>query len=237
MTAYGTAAQLMLRINKKSNADDAVLTALLQAATNAIDRTTNHEIQGIDVFYPSAVASARKYVGSGMPYQWVDEFLSVSSVEIKESLTDTIYTALSATDYTTFTGGVRFPDFNTLPKTALLMTPNGNYRVFTLGKGSVRDNFPTNMSQDTSDLDSDIVITDTVRVTAVWGVTATPPQEIAEACYMLAARWWKRFESAMSDTLASGELGQLLYTQPIDPDVKFLLMNTRWYRPQVAPRF
>jgi hypothetical protein len=43
-------------------------------------------------------------------------------------------------------------------------------------------------------------------------------------------------ESAMSDTLASGELGQLLYTQPVDPDVKFLLMNTRWYRPQIARR-
>lgn len=238
MTAYGTAAELRARINKTSNADDATLTAILHAATNAVDRITNHEIAGVDVFYPDAVATARYYAGSGQRYQWIDECLSVSSVAVKTSATATAYTAWAASDYLTFTGGVRFPNFNDTPYTGLLCNPNGNYSIFTYGGlGGVERYFDWTGGLGYLAEARRAAQVPTVQVTAIWGVTTTPPAEIREACLMLAARWWKRFESAMSDTLASGEMGQLLYTQPIDPDVRMLLMNSRWYRPQVAPRY
>lgn len=233
MTAYGTAAQLRSRINKTAATDDAVLTALLAAASNAIDRVTNHDIQGIDVFYPTAPATARYYAGSGLSYQWIDECVSITSVAVKDSPTDTTYTTWAAADWQAFTGSYKAPDFNSLPYTGLLVKPLGDYTHFTSGRVGASEYY----WEPKLAYEYNANITPTVQVTALWGVTATPPNEIVEVCYMLAARWWKRFESAMSDTLASGELGQLLYTQPIDPDVKFLLMNTRWYRPQVARRF
>ena len=242
MAIYGTVPALRARINKTSNADDDTLTALLTAASNTIDRVTNHEIPGVNVFAPEITPTARVYVGSGTRYQWIDEAVSITQVAVKDSMNATTYTAWAATDWLAFTGAIRHPNFNDLPYTAIMTTVDGDYGVFTSGfLGRHGDDFAglsysSNQSPYTGDLTQLAGAAPTVQVTARWGVTLTPPQEIAEACYMLAARWWKRMESAMSDTLASGELGQLLYTQPVDPDVKFLLMNTRWYRPQIARR-
>jgi hypothetical protein len=234
MTAYATAAQLRARINKLTNTDDTVLGQLLQAASNAVDRVTNHAIEGYNVF-AATTAAARLYSGSGRRYQWIDECVAVTTVAVKDSPTASTYTAWAGTDWLAFTGGVLAPDFNTLPYTALLCEPNGDYSVFTAGQLGGCAGWDYGLDYQRVDLRSPQV--PTVQVTATWGVTATPPDEIREATIMLAARWFKRLESAMSDTLASGDMGVLLYTQPIDPDVKMLLMNTRWYRPQVARRF
>ena len=235
--AYATAAELRARINKTSAADDVVLNALLDAASYAIDRVPNHQIEGVLVFDASAIASAREYAGSGRPYQWMDECTSVTLVEVKSSVNATAYTAWAVTDWLTFTGAVRHPNCNDTPYTGLLVAPNGNYSLFSSGNYGNEDAYFDLGGLAYSDLSAPQIVQPTVRITATWGVTDTVPDIIREVCVMLAARWWKRLESAMSDTLASGELGQLLYTQPIDPDVKFLLMNTRYYRPQVARRY
>ena len=239
MAAYATPAQLRAQINKTSNADDVVLALILQAASNVIDRVTNHHIEGVDAF-DAGVASARVYAGSGRRFQWIDECVSVTSVSVKTSVTEATYTAWLATDWLAFTGGVQRPNYNDTPYTGLMCAPNGDYAVFTSGSygGGLCDLWDSvTPAAHLSDTISRAVALPTVQVTASWGVTATPPNEISEAAIMIAARWWKRLESAMSDTLASGELGQLLYTQPVDPDIKFILMNSRWYRPQVARRY
>jgi len=239
MAAYATAAQLRAQINKTSAADDAVLTLILQAASNVIDRVTNHHIDGVSAF-DAGIASARVYNGSGRRYQWIDECVSISSVAVKDSVTDTTYTAWLASDWLAFTGGAQRPNYNDKPYTGLMCAPNGNYSVFTSGAygGGWCDLWENvTPAAHLSDTITRPVTFPTVQVTASWGVTATPPNEISEAAIMIGARWWKRLESAMSDTLASGELGQLLYTQPVDPDIKFILMNSRWYRPQVARRY
>ena len=235
--AYATTIELRARINKTGVADDATLLALLEAASDAIDRITNHHLDGVAAFGASAVATAREYAGSGQAYQWIDECVAVTLVEVKEAVTDTAYTAWAAADWRAFTGAARHPNFNALPYTGIMCAPAGSYAYFLSGEFAALDAyFPNNLAMLPREGGNGIAAP-TVRITANWGVTASPPDIIREAAIMLAARWWKRMESAMSDTLASGELGQLLYTQPIDPDVKMLLMNSRYYRPQVARRF
>jgi hypothetical protein len=235
MTAYATVAQLRARINKSSSADDAVLTQLLQAATNAIDRLTNRDIAGVDVFYPTATV-ARTYAGSGKPFQWIDECISIASVAVKDSISATAYTAWTAADWLPFSGSVFYPDFSDTPYSGLLCAPNGDYSIFTGGGYGGADEF-FGLSRPYYNDTQRSVNYPTVQVTARWGVTTTPPDEIREACAALAARWWKRFESAMSDALASAELGKLDYTQAVDPDIKMMLQNSRWYKPQIARRY
>ena len=211
MIPYGTVSGLRLRINKTSTADDAVLLSLLQAASEAIDRFTNHIIPGVNVFAPDVTATARYYPGSGTRYQRINECVAITEVAVMDSTST--YVVWGATDWRAFTGSNRQPNFNDLPYSRLMVTADSTYSSF-LACYSGTYSEPS------------------VRVTARWGVTLSTPPEISTACYMLAARWWKRMESAMADTLASGELGQLIYTQEIDPDVKLLLRQTRWYAPQ-----
>jgi hypothetical protein len=77
----------------------------------------------------------------------------------------------------------------------------------------------------------------TVQVTAKWGYSAVVPPTITKACEMQVVRWYKRFEGAMADALASAELGQLLYRQELDPDVKFILVGGRYVKPSVGRRY
>lgn len=239
MTGYANVTELRKRINKTSSADDGVLLALINSASNVIDRVTNRHIDGISAFYANT-SSARVYPGSGRRWQWIDECVSITSVAVKDSVTDAVYTAWATADYLGFTGGIHAPNYNDKPWSGIMCAPGGDYHVFTSGAygADLCDAWwgaePASVISAST---ARAVTMPTVQVTAAWGVTATPPDEIREAAIMIAARWWKRLESAMSDTLASAELGQLLYTQPIDPDVKFILMNSRWYRPQIARRY
>ena len=239
MAAYGTAALLRARINKTDIDDDATLTALIAAASTAIDKFTNHFIAGIADFYAfdaSDVATARVYPGTGKGFQWIDENVDVTAVSVKTSPTATAYTAWVAADWMTFRGSVRDADFNGTPYTGIMVDPNRDYSVFTLGAIGVMDDYFSDLSIYTTRNGTRARSIPTVQVTAKWGVTASPPQEIVECTYMLATRWWKRFESSMSDTLATSELGNLFYTRAVDPDIGFILTTTRWMRPAVGKR-
>jgi len=58
-----------------------------------------------------------------------------------------------------------------------------------------------------------------LEVTARWGAFSTPPHEIQQACMITASRWFKRGLQQFQDTGAIVELGQLVYTKALDPDV------------------
>jgi hypothetical protein len=53
---------------------------------------------------------------------------------------------------------------------------------------------------------------------------------------MQSARWYKRLQGAMSDALASADLGELLYVQKLDPDIAGILLDGRYVRPAVGRR-
>lgn len=237
--AYATFMELRQRINKTSAADDATLTAILNAATRNIDTAVGQYRPGHEFFVADTVASARVYAGTGLSFQWIDPCISISLVAVKDSYTDTAYTSWAAADWIAASGSYQHPNFNDLPYSMLLVSPAGNYSVFTSGRvGGAQHWDPIFALSEASYAPRGGIgaAVPTVQITARWGYAATVPADIREACLMQAARWWKRFESAFSDTLASGEMGQLLYRQSLDPDIRRILVDGRYTKPAIGRR-
>jgi len=200
--AYATVTELRAEMNKTDTGDDAVLVRLLDAASQNIDRACNRP----DGFVALTTATARTYPGNNKRWLRIDECTTVTQVRMKASATSS-YDTLAATDYLTATGDERFPDYNSTPITALRMDENGDYSIW------YKDTtYPT------------------IEVTATWGYAATVPHAIKTATIMQATRWYKRLQSAMTDSVATVETGMLMYTQSLDPDIKRLLIDGRYKR-------
>lgn len=188
---------------------------LLDSASAAIDRFCNRP----DGFLSDAAASARVYPGSGQPYQLIDECTEVTLVEVRDAISDAAYVAWVPADWIACTGDYHYPDFNATPYTMLVCEVNGDYSVFTSGRyGQARWMAPT------------------VQVTAKWGYATVVPDQIKTAAIMQAARWFKRLQGSMSDALASGELGQLLFLKELDPDIGLILTKGRFMVPATGRR-
>jgi len=222
--SYATSAELRPQINKLSTADDGVLTMLLSAAETTINGFCNRP----DGFVALTTAAARVYAGSGKPYLFIDENVSITLVEVKDSPTDTTYTSWATTDWIPFRGDPEDPNFNGLPYTAIMADPTGDYSIFYSGSFVTRGGF-----RPSTDINRGVP---TVRITAKWGYSVAVPADIKQACLMQSARWYKRMEGAMSDALASAEMGTLLYRQVLDPDIKMILVNGRYVKPAVGRR-
>lgn len=209
MTAYATTDELQAQIGKRVNDAEVVLTALIEAASRAIDGYCNRP----DGFVASDTATARAYPGSGLAHQWIDECIEVTLVEAKTSVTETSYMEWTTdSDWLAFRGDPTRPDFNRTPYHGVLALPSGNYARFTVGMIGGR-------------------AVPTVRVTAKWGYAATVPAQIKQACITIAARWFKRGEAAWADTLGNADMGIMQYRKLIDPDVQMMLKLGRFIRP------
>ena len=236
---YATNTELKARINKTGVADDATLTALIDAAGRNIDTAVGQYRPGLEFYLAPTAASARIYAGSGVAFQWIEPCVAVASVAVKEDVDSLVYTPWATADWIAASGSYQPPDFNGTPYTMLLVSPTGTQTVFTSGRtgGAARFDLAFAMSDVASANYAPIgAAFPTVQITARWGCSATVPPDIREACLMQAARWWKRFESAMSDALASGELGQLLYRQALDPDIRRILVDGRYVKLAVGRR-
>ncbi len=223
MADYCTIADVKARIEKTKAGDDVWLAELVTGASRKIDRTCRRP----DGFVAPSVASARTFSGSGNAIQWLDECAAISLVEVKDSATDSTYTAWASTDWIPGCGDpVHSPDFNRLPYRWIMVDPTGSYDHFASGRYAWRRGFrpePAQLSRGVT----------TVRVTARWGYALTVPDDIREACCMQVARWYKRFQSAMADAVASVDMGQLLYRQSLDPDIAGILRDGRYIKPAV----
>lgn len=205
MLSYATVEMLRGHIDKTSEKDDGALQQILMAVTNNIDRAVGRYRDGLTYFRAPAVASPLTYVGAGTDWLRVDPNIGVSEVAVKSSYTADDYTVWDDVDWANCTGSRKHPRYNTLPYRAIIITPAGSYSVFTAGYGHP-----------------------TVQVTALWGFSEEPPDDIVEACVMQAARWYKRLQSGMSDVLASEGLGVLLYQQALDPSIRRILVDGRY---------
>jgi hypothetical protein len=222
---YATPEELRAHINKSSTDDDvSVLTPLLSAAETTINRFCNRP----DGFLADTVACARRYAGSGKPYQFIDENVSITLVEVKNAPTSDTYDSWATTDWIAAKGEPNYPNYNALPYDLLIVDPTGDEEIFYSGLYTTRGGFRpvTEISRGVP----------TVRITALWGFAVSTPDTIKEACIMQSARWYKRLEGAMADALASGELGSLLYRQSLDPDIKTILVKGRYVKPTTGRR-
>ena len=229
---YATVAELKLRIERTRATDDVILLAILTGASRSIDNACNRIKDG----FVAAVSSARTFTGSGQAVQIIDECASVSAVAVKDSRGATTYTAWAATDWDLFAGDARWPEFNVGPFNKLVVAWNGDYSSFTSGSASGAGNNNFSLSARSVGLYNPRTAygVPTVQATALWGYAVTCPPEIREATCMQAARWYKRYQGSMSDSLADGELGVLLYRKALDPDVRRILVDGRYIRTVVS---
>jgi hypothetical protein len=224
MSDYCTTAELKAQIQKTGADADTIIAALISAASGMIDSFCNRP----DGFVAASSASARTYSGSGTGIQMIDECTEITKVEVKDSPSDTTYTEWASTDYLKGRGDPHHdPDFAHTPYTWLMADPTGDYDSFTSGKFlGLRGFRPVESSGGRR--------VPTVRVTAKWGYAATVPPAIKEATIMQVARWYKRLQSAMADTVGNSEFGVLMYTKKLDPEIELILVGGRYVRVAVA---
>ena len=224
MANYCTVDELRTQINKigttGTGSDDA-LELIIKAVSNAIDQYCNRP----DGFIADDEASARVYAGAGRPYLLISECVEITLVSVKGSPTADSYDAWSDDDWIAYSGDKDDPDFNSIPYSAIMTNPAGSYSVFTDGKFSTRGGF-----RPSSGVPRAIP---TVQVTAKWGYSVLVPDTIKQLCIALSARFFKQGEGAWGDTLASADLGQIVYQQ-FNRDLQFLLQGTRFVKPAVG---
>jgi hypothetical protein len=237
---YCTLENLRSQIDKTGTTgagSDAALTLLIEAVQNAIDNFCNRP----DGFVAVSTAAARYYTGNDKPYIYIDEFVEITKLEVKDSASDTTYVTWDAPtsnmagdgDYFAFSGDPLSPNLNPIvqgkPYDALMVDPNGDggYTVFTSGRWATRGGFRPSSGYPRG--------LPTVKATAKWGYASTVPSAIKEATIALSSRWFKQGESAWADTLASPELGQLIYRKE-NVDIRFMLESGRYVRPATGRR-
>jgi hypothetical protein len=194
---------------------DAAIDRLLQSASRVIDKFT----QAKDGFIAPATATAREFTGKGLAWIRIHECVAISQVAVKQSATGTTYTAWAAADWIPFQGSTKNPEWNRTPYTGIMVTAGGNQSSFLNGRiGNRREWNPT------------------VQVTARWGRYATTAEipQVRDVTIMQAMRWFKRMQSEMADSLASGDFGTLTFMKDLDPDIAMILARGRLIRPSIA---
>jgi hypothetical protein len=173
--------------------------ALGEMVTNA-SRLIDREVGGWpNYFYPTTDSVTRYFDGSGEAEQWIDPMVSLTSVAVAES------GGRAVTDYTTWTLDTDYfvwpYNYNSVGKPIQqLIVDNiaGNKGRFNRGRKAV-------------------------KVTGIFGYSASPPEPIKQACKITAMRWFMRAKQGYQDASASASMGEMLYVQSLDPDVKTLL--------------
>lgn len=175
---------------------DPALNMCISHASRVIDSWTGRPAGAYCV--SSTDTTTRYFNGSGMVYQWIDE-ITAAPTELAVSWGG----GVSTTDYTAVSSSDYFtwPDNETPYKRLDLDTINGAYSVFPRYRRSI-------------------------KVTAAFGYSTTPPAPIKQAVIIQAARWFKRGQQAYQDTGAIVDLGQLRYTK-LDPDVAEIIAHYR----------
>jgi hypothetical protein len=220
-TTYATIEELRSQFGSISSEKDSFIQRCLNAAAEALDMKCNWNVP----LEAPAAASARMYAGGGLAYLVIDPCVSVTTVEVKDSPTDTAWTALTAGTYLPFRGDPRFPDFNRTPYNGIVLL------------GSGRTAFPSGKQDSSSGTGLAQTLLayglPTVRVTARFGYAATLPPNVKQAVLTQATRWVKRGEAAWADTVSKGDMGQLQYRKALDPDVAAMLVEARLVKPTI----
>jgi len=176
---------------------DMVLGEMITNASRLIDR----EVGGWPDYFAGTTLEDRYFDGSGEREQWIDPLLTLDSLSVAES------GGRAAADYTSWTLDT---DFYVWPYNYdAVSQPIQKFIVdnFSGAKGR----FPRGRKA--------------IHVNGIFGYSAAPPAPIAQATKVQALRWFMRAKQGYQDASASAAMGELVYVQELDPDVKRLLMS------------
>jgi len=175
---------------------DGVLQGMITGASRLIDK----EVGGwANYFYPTTDDQTRYFDGNGEEEIYIDPLVSLTSVYVSES------GGRASTSYTAWTENT---DFYVSPYNYSVIGAPIQSLVIDNDSGS-KGNWGTTRKG--------------VKVTGVFGYASYPPADIQQACKITAMRWFMRAKQSWQDTSVNAAIGEMLYTQSLDPDVKEIL--------------
>mgnify|MGYP001485732511 FL=1 len=175
---------------------DAVIQGMITGASRLIDK----EVGGWpNYFYPTTDDQTRYFDGNGEEEIYIDPLVSLTSVYVSES------GGRASTSYTAWTENT---DFYVSPYNYSVIGAPIQSLVIDNDSGS-KGNWGTTRKG--------------VKVTGVFGYASYPPADIQQACKITAMRWFMRAKQSWQDTSVNAAIGEMLYTQSLDPDVKEIL--------------
>jgi len=202
MADYATIAELKADVPDSPLFDpaDESYDVVLGKMITAASRLIDKYVGGFEnCFYPSTDTETRYYDGNGEDQIWIDPLLSLTSLAVSES------GGRAASDYTTWTLNTDFYTYpyHTTPYEKLIVDNDaGSKGTF----GTTRKG---------------------VKIVGVWGYSSTPPADVKQACKIQAMRWFMRAKQGYQDAGVNASLGEMIYAQELDPDVKMLLAPYR----------
>jgi len=187
---------------------EAAITAMLPQASRLIDKEVG---RWDNYFSPTTDDETRYFDGAGSDIELhIDEMVSLTSVSVAEE------GGTSSSDYTDWTEDTDFfvwPYNHTAqgsPIRGLVVDLNGSKLSWTKYRKAV-------------------------KVTGVFGYSATVPEDVNRACQIQVMRWYMRAKQGYQDAGAGGDFGQLIYAQSLDPDVREILKHYKVWTTATYP--
>jgi len=175
---------------------DTAIGNMITSASRLIDKEVGREAN----WFSSTDSQTRYYDGSGEVTQEIDECHTLASLSVSESGSIVVseYTLwVLDTDY--YVSPYNYVDLG-VPINRLIADWNGTKYKFPRYRKCV-------------------------QVVGQFGYSATPPEDIKQACKIQAMRWFGRAKQMYQDASANAMTGQLTYVKELDPDVKELLRS------------
>lgn len=221
-TTYATINDLREQYGSIDSKFDGFIQRALNAAAELVDELGNWDVP----IEAPATPTVRLYAGSGEATLRIHPCVSITTLEMKTSPSNTTWVTVSSSDYLGFQGDPLYPDFNALPYRGLMMMLGGTYPVFTSGKYSL---FGANATLDrTAALGRGLP---TVRITGRFGFASVLPARAKQAVLTQASRWVSRGQMKWADSTVSGDMGQLQFRKVLDPDVQAMMFEGSLVKP------
>lgn len=229
---YASVDELRAMVELPVTKYDVILGVALDAAARLIDYVCNRAEDG---FVALETATAREFVGTGLSFIHVSEFVELTGVGYKTSTRDTSYTTLAVSYARGFSGSVRTPQFHSPPYRSVGLLPTAPISTFIDGRLEELPRVGAGMGLISSDINLDIgsglQAVPTVQITARWGYSDSLPPQIKMATLGQAARWFQRGRAMWADATAQNDFAALLYKRVMDPDIELMLKTGRLIRP------
>lgn len=189
---YTDLATIKVRMGINDEINDPILEALIEAVSRQIDDYCGRR------FF--AVSETRYYTPIDADTLWVDDLLSVTTLQSDEDGDRTYEVTWASTDYDLEPANAALDG---KPYSRIAVAPDGDYT------------FPTGVKRG-------------VKVVGSFGYStaASTPKPVKEACLIQCSRLYHR-KDAPFGVAGSPEVGQATVIARLDPDVKFLLSPYR----------